>query len=352
MKKIELAIIGSGPAGYSAAIYASRALLNPHLFSGTEVGGQLMYTTEVENFPGFPEGIMGPQLMQNFADQAQKFGTKIVFETVTAVDFSLNPFKIWTEFPNTEIRKKFETSSPSEYATIADQIKKTDPSFVAKAVIISTGAKAMRLDLEGEQRLMGRGISTCAVCDAAFFKNKKVYVVGGGDSAMEDALALARFTDQVSIIHRRDSFRASKIMQQRIFDNKKIQVLWNSEVTGLKGEQKLEQIEIKIKGETQNLPADGLFLAIGHKPVTHIFQNEILLDNNGYAITAQSNSLQGLELARKRIDKKGLVELPTMTSVEGVFAAGDVVDLRYRQAITAAGMGAAATLDAEAWLNE
>lgn len=352
MKKIDLAIIGSGPAGYSAAIYASRALLKPHLFTGTEVGGQLMYTTEVENYPGFSEGIMGPQLMQNFADQAQKFGTKMVFESVSAVDFSQKPFKIWINFPSQEIREKFEDSSFGEYAKMSDQIRKTDPSFAAKAVIITTGARAIILNLKGEKRLMGRGISTCAVCDAAFFKGKKVFVVGGGDSAMEDALALARFTDQVTIIHRRDSFRASKIMQQRVFDNKKIQVLWDCEVTGVKGEQKLEQIEVKIKDQIQNLPADGLFLAIGHKPVTHIFQNEISLDNRGYIITSQSNSSHGLKLAGERTNKKGLVELPTMTSVEGVFAAGDVVDLRYKQAITAAGMGVAAALDAETWLNE
>ncbi len=351
MKTIDLAIIGSGPAGYTAAIYASRAMLQPYLYTGTEIGGQLMYTTDIENFPGFPQGINGSGLMQQLQQQASKFGTKVVFETISAVDFSSQPFKLWSGFPDQAMATEFTCASHQRYASLAKKIKQSPATIQAKAVIISTGATAIMLNIPEEKKLLGKGVSTCAVCDAAFFKQKKVYVVGGGDCAMEDSLALARFSDQVTIIHRRDSFRASKIMQQRVLNNKNIKVLWNSEVVAIRGEQKLETITIKTKDELQEVKADGLFLAIGHQPVTTIFKDQISLDEKGYIVTAMSHSTQGCQLAQARLDSQGLITLPSMTSVPGVFAAGDVVDLRYKQAITSAGLGAGAALDAEAWLN-
>lgn len=327
-KHIRLAIIGSGPAGYSAAIYSSRAQLNPIVFAGSEIGGQLMYTTEVENFPGHPEGIRGPKLMNDIKTQAEKFGAKVLFESVSKLDLSSKPFKIW----------------------VNDM--QSDPHYFADSLIISTGATAMMLNLDNERELLGRGVSTCAVCDAAFFREKKVFVVGGGDSAMEDALALANFSDQVTIIHRRDKFRASKIMQTRVLNHKKISVLWNSHVKKINGTEKLESLEIETAGVVSNHQADGLFMAIGHRPQNSLISDQLELTAEGYIVTSQSPSKEGTVLATKRVNNQGKIVYPTMTSAEGVFAAGDVVDLRYRQAITASGMGAAAALDAEAWLLE
>lgn len=327
-KHIRLAIIGSGPAGYSAAIYSSRAQLNPIVFAGKEIGGQLMYTTEVENFPGYPDGIVGPKLMNNIKTQAEKFGAEIVFKSVNKVDFSSNPFKIWID------------ENQPEY------------QYTADAVIISTGATSMMLNIDNEKKLLGRGVSICAVCDAAFFRDKTVFVVGGGDSAMEDALALANFSKQVTLIHRRDKFRASKIMQDRVLSHPKISVLWNSVVTRINGTEKLESIEIETDGKSLIHQADGLFLAIGHRPQSSLFKDQLNLTPDGYVVTSQSHSKEGVELASSRINSNGKISYPTMSSVEGVFASGDVVDLRYRQAITASGMGAAAALDAEAWLLE
>lgn len=349
MKKIELVIIGSGPAGYTAGIYAGRAQLKPHLYAGFEIGGQLMYTTEVENFPGYAQG-KGPQLMQNMQEQASRFGVEIIAETISAVDFSGSVFKLWTGLPKEITYQEFAQASLDQYLQLAKKIKQQPHDLEAKSVIISTGAVAMMLNLPNEQKLLGRGVSVCAVCDAAFFKDKTVFVVGGGDSAMEDALALARFTSKVTILHRRDEFRASKIMQQRVMSNKNIKVLFNSQVETIVGEDKLEQLEINVNGKKQKIAADGLFLAIGHRPMTKIFSDQLKLDDQNYIVTAQSPSQAGVQLAKHRLNKKGLIPFPTMTSVEGVFAAGDVVDLRYRQAITAAGMGCAAALDAETWL--
>ncbi len=324
----KLVIIGSGPAGYSAAIYASRAQLSPVLFAGPEVGGQLSYTSEIENYPGFPEGKPGPELMFAMREQAVKFGTIIRDENIATVDFNQKPFLLSTG------------------AT----------ELTADAVIIATGATAIMTGVPGESQLFGRGVSTCAVCDAAFYKNKTVYVVGGGDSAMEDALALAKFTDQVTIIHRRDAFRASKIMQERVLNSPHIKIKWNARIIEIKGTHKVEAVVVEstdAKGVRvlDQLPADGVFLAIGHAPVTQYLGQSVGLDQAGYLTTRMSMSQMGLQLAGAHLDDKKLVEYPTMTSVEGVFGAGDVVDFRYRQAISAAGMGCMAALDAEKWLD-
>jgi len=324
----KLAIIGSGPAGYTAALYTARAKIDPIVFSGKEAGGQLMYTTLMENFPGFPEGIMGPKLMANMKAQAEKFGTKVVFETVTKLDLTDRPFKIW----------------------INNSTQEAD--YFADAIIIATGATAVMLEVENEKRLLGRGVSTCAVCDAAFFVKKKVFVVGGGDSAMEDALALAKYSDQVTILHRKDQFRASKIMQERVLNNSNITVRWNSQVKAISGKDKLESIEIETDGEKKVLEADGLFLAIGRRPQTELFKEHLQLTKQGYLVTAQSPTAEGINLANTYLHKYHSISFPTMTSIEGVFAAGDVVDLRYRQAIVASGSGAAAALDVESWLLE
>ncbi len=323
-----LVIIGSGPAGYSAAIYASRAQLAPVLFAGPEVGGQLIYTSEIENYPGFPDGKPGPELMFAMREQAVKFGTLIRDEMITSVDFHQTPFKL------------------SAGANI----------LTADSVIIATGATAIMTGVAGESQLFGRGVSTCAVCDAAFYKNKTVYVVGGGDSAMEDALALAKFTDQVTIIHRRDTFRASKIMQERVLNHPHIKVRWNAVIREIKGGSKVDGVVVESLDQKgvrvlDQLPADGVFLAIGRSPVTKYLGDALALDKAGYLITRLSQSAAGLQLAGQHLDDKGLVEYPTMTSVEGVFGAGDVVDFRYRQAISAASMGCMAALDAEKYLE-
>lgn len=303
-------VIGGGPAGYTAAIYLGRAELKPLVFAGYQAGGQLMLTTEVENFPGFSKGIMGPELMQEMRDQAERFGAEILNEDVTEVDFTNGP-------PFT--------------------VKTYDKEFLTNAVVIATGASARWLGLESEQRLIGSGVSSCATCDGAFYKDKVVALVGGGDSAMEESLFLTRYAKKVIIIHRRDQFRASKIMQERVFKNDKIEIMWNHVVTEVLSEKDgfLEKVtgvvlENTQTGEKTTLPIDGLFIAIGHTPNTTVFKGQIELDDAGYIKVFEH----------------------TMTSVEGIFAAGDVVDVRYRQAITAAGDGCRAAIDASRWLEE
>lgn len=293
----KLIIIGSGPAGYTAGIYAGRAGLKPLLFAGEKSGGQLIYTTVVENWPGADEGILGPELMMEMRKQAQKFGAKIIDKKVTKVDFKQKPFKVWSK----------------------------EEEFEAEAVIVATGAESIKLNVPGEERLLGRGVAVCAVCDAPFYRDKKTVVVGGGDAAIEDALALSKFAKEVVLVVRREELRASKIMRARVENNPKIKILWKSQVREIMGENKVEAIKIN-NGET--MKTDGVFLAIGHKPASEIFKGQLDLDEKGY-----------IKVFR------------TMTNVDGVFAAGDVVDFRYRQAITAAGMGCQAAIDAEKWLE-
>jgi thioredoxin reductase (NADPH) len=308
-------IIGSGPAGLTAAIYSARANLEPLVLegepssTGDQPGGQLMLTTDVENFPGFPEGIMGPELMANFRQQAERFGADLRAEKVTRVELGSRPFRVWVGDP----------TAP-------------EPTYLAKSIIVSTGAKALMLGLENEQRLLGHGVSTCATCDGFFFRGQDIVVVGGGDSAVEEATFLTRFASSVTIVHRRDELRASKIMQDRAFANDKIRFVWNSEVVDIIGNGKVDSIVLRdrITGEESKLDASGVFVAIGHRPNTDLFTGQLAMKDNGYLIT-QSPS--------------------TRTSIEGVFACGDVQDDVYRQAITAAGSGCAAAIDAERWLE-
>ncbi len=303
-------IIGSGPAGLTAAIYTARASLAPLVIEGEpsstsdQPGGQLMLTTEVENFPGFPEGIMGPELMTNFRAQAARFGAEFITEKVTQVDFSERPFRVWVR----------------------------DEEYRAESVIVSTGARSLMLGLEAEQRLIGHGLSTCATCDGFFFRGHEIAVVGGGDSAIEEATFLTKFADKVTIIHRRDEFRASKIMQQRAFDNPKIEILWNHTVTEINGTDKVESIEVTdtVSGAISTLDVTGVFIAIGHRPNTDLFTGVLDMDETGYLETVPGSS---------------------RTNIEGVFACGDVQDHTYRQAITAAGSGCMAAIDAERWLE-
>ncbi len=306
----QVIIIGSGPAGLTAAIYTARANLAPLVIEGEpsstsdQPGGQLMLTTEVENFPGFPTGIMGPELMMNFRAQAERFGAEFLTEKVTRVDFSSRPFKVWVR----------------------------DTEHQAHSIIVSTGARSLMLGLEAESRLLGHGLSTCATCDGFFFRGQEIAVVGGGDSAVEEATFLTKFASKVTLIHRRDTLRASKIMQERALKNPKIEPMWNSAVEDLIGTDKLEGAVVRNlqTGTTTTLPVTGLFVAIGHRPNTDLFTGVLDTDENGYLVTKPDSSY---------------------TNIEGVFACGDVQDHTYRQAITAAGSGCMAAIDTERWLE-
>lgn len=303
MTKTNVVIIGSGPAGLTSAIYAARAGLNPLVLGGLEFGGQLMGTSTVENFPGFPDGILGPELMQNMINQAEKFGAKLEFKNADKVDFSGETKKI--------------TAGEEE--------------IEAEVVIVAAGSSPRKLGIESESRFWGKGVSSCATCDGAFYKDKVVAVIGGGDSAAEEATFLTRFASKVYLIHRRSELRASKFMQQKVMDNEKIEVLWNSEVRDILGEQTVQAIKV-FNNETQEestVELNGIFLAIGHIPNTKIFEGQLELDEKGYI----------------------KVDNDTKTSVDGVFVAGDVKDYRYQQAITASGMGCMAAMDAEKWLE-
>jgi thioredoxin reductase (NADPH) len=296
-------IIGSGPAGYTAALYAARANLAPLVLKGIEAGGQLMLTTEVENFPGFPEGVLGPELMELMEKQAVRFDAEMLHQNVSRVDLSQRPFRIWSG----------------------------DEEFRARTVIVATGASAKMLGVPGERQLLGHGVSTCATCDGFFFRGQELVVVGGGDSAMEEALFLTRFATKVTVIHRRDELRASKIMQQRAFDNDKIEFVWDSVVDEILGNGQVTGVRlknVKTRDDTE-LSAGGVFVAIGHIPNTEVFRGQVDMAN-GYIVVREPT---------------------TATSVPGVFAAGDVVDFTYRQAVTAAGMGCKAAMDAERFLE-
>ncbi|MDH4120666.1 MAG: thioredoxin-disulfide reductase [Deltaproteobacteria bacterium] len=299
-------ILGSGPAGYTAAVYAARANMKPLLIAGNEPGGQLTTTTEVENFPGFPEGVQGPELMELFRKQAERFGTAFLQGSVDKVDLSKRPFTLHLE---------------------------SGQAISTRALIVATGASAKWLGLESEQRLRNRGVSACATCDGFFFRGKPIAVVGGGDTAMEEAVYLTHFASQVTLIHRRDDFRASKIMADRVKTHPKIKILWDSAVSEVLGDDKAGVTGIQVKNlktnQVSNLAVDGLFVAIGHQPNTSIFNGQLQVDETGYIVTKPHS---------------------TYTSVEGVFAAGDVADKTYRQAISAAGTGCMAAIDAERWL--
>jgi len=311
----EVIIIGSGPAGLTAAIYTARADLAPLVIEGEpsstsdQPGGQLMLTTDVENYPGFPDGVMGPQLMADMRSQATRFGADLVTLKVSKVDLSASPFAIWTGDPAAAL-----------------------PTYTADSVIVSTGARSVMLGLEAEQRLIGHGLSTCATCDGFFFRDQEIAVVGGGDSALEEAGFLTKFASKVTIVHRRDALRASKIMQHRAFENPRIEFAWNTAVVDVVGETKVEALAVRdtVSGEERNLPVTGVFIAIGHSPSTDLFVGQLDMDDAGYLVTGSDRST---------------------TNIEGVFACGDVQDHIYRQAVTAAGSGCMAAIDAERWLE-
>jgi thioredoxin reductase (NADPH) len=300
----DVVIIGSGPAGLTAAIYTTRGAASTLILGGEIWGGQLMLTTQVDNFPGFPQGILGPKLMEEMKAQAQRFGAEFVAQNVTAIDVNKKPF----------------------------EIKSGDKTYLARSIIITTGAETVWLDVPGISKLIGRGVSSCAPCDAPFFKGKKVIVVGGGDSAMEEADVLTKYASEVVIVHRRDTFRASAAMQKKVLGNSKIKVLWNSEVVEVVGEEKLEKTKIKnnVTGEVSEVPIDGLFVAIGHRPGSMVFKGVIELDEKGFVV----------------------IHDDTSSSVPGVFVAGDVHDYKYKQAITAAGYGCQAAMDTLSFLAE
>ena len=306
----QVIIIGTGPAGYTAAIYTARAGLEPLIISGLQPGGQLTITTDVENYPGFPDGVQGPEMMEMFRKQAERFGTRMVSGMVTEVDLSQRPFKLTVDGEET---------------------------YTADTIIVSTGASARYLGLESEERLKGFGVSACATCDGFFYRGKEVIVVGGGDTAMEEATYLTRFASKVTLIHRREELRASKIMQKRLLDNPKVEVAWNSEVDEVLGDPRAGGVTgVRVKdvktGEKRDIPCHGLFLAIGHHPNTDVFAGQLELDETGYVVLKDGAS--------------------TRTSVPGVFAAGDVADTEYRQAVTAAGTGCRAAIDAERYLTD
>ena len=313
----DVIIVGSGPAGLTAAIYTARANLAPLVIEGEpsstsdQPGGQLMLTTEVENFPGFPEGIMGPELMMRFREQALRFGADVRTEKVTRLDLSGRPFGVWVGDPDAP-----------------------EPTYRSRALIISTGAQSLMLGLENEARLVGHGVSTCATCDGFFFRDQTIAVVGGGDSAVEEATFLTKFASKVVLLVRRDQLRASKIMQDRAFANPKIEIRWNTVVAEINGDAKLDHLVVEdvLTGERSRLDATGLFIAIGHKPATDLVKGQLELEDNGYLVTGRWGGA-------------------STTSVEGVFACGDVQDHTYRQAITAAGSGCQAAIDAERWLE-
>ncbi len=311
----ELVIIGSGPAGLTAAIYAARAALEPLVLEGEpssssdQPGGQLMLTTEVENYPGFPDGIMGPALMTDFRAQAERFGARLETVKASRVDLSERPFRIWV-----------------------GAVEADEPTYTARALIVATGAKSLMLDLANEQRLIGHGVSTCATCDGFFFREQDIAVIGGGDSALEEATFLTKFAKTVTIVHRRDELRASRIMQDRAFANPKIQFRWNTEVLDIFGTDKVESMVVvdNKTNEKAELAVTGVFVAIGHRPNTDLFIGQLAMKDNGYLVTEAPSS---------------------RTSVEGVFACGDVQDDVYRQAVTSAGSGCTAAIDAERWLE-
>jgi thioredoxin reductase (NADPH) len=301
----ELIIVGSGPAGLTAAVYAARADLRPLVIEGLGAGGQLMLTTDVENYPGFPDGILGPELMMKFREQAERFGAEFVTADAERVDLSAPPFGVW----------------------VGDTESRGD------AIVIATGASARMLGLSSEQELLGHGVSTCATCDGFFFRDQDIAVVGGGDSAMEEAIFLTKFATRVTVVHRRDELRASKIMQDRAFANPKIDFRWNTVVTDVEGDGRVEQLGLQdtVTGEKSDLKVGGLFVAIGHNPNTKLVEGQLELDASGYVVLPDAGS--------------------TRTSVEGVFAAGDVADYVFRQAVTAAGTGCMAAIEAERWLE-
>ena len=302
----KLIIIGSGPAGYTAAVYAARAELKPLMFSGIQPGGQLMVTNDVENYPGYPNGIMGPEMMEDFRKQAERFGTRIKYENIVKVDFEATPKRVWTD---------------------------GGEEYTADAVIISTGANAKWLGIEAEQKYANRGVSACAICDGFFFRGQEVAIVGGGDTAAEEALYLAKMATKVHMMVRRDELRASKIMQQRVFNTPNIQIYWNTEAEDISGEEKVERVHVvnNQTGEKSVIEAGAFFVAIGHKPSTDIFKGQLDMDEAGYI---------------------QVVPGTTRTKVPGVFVSGDAADNVYRQAVTAAGTGCMAALDAERWLAE
>jgi thioredoxin reductase (NADPH) len=301
----KILIIGSGPAGYTAAIYAARAQLEPVMIAGMAFGGQLMLTTDVENYPGFPDGVTGPEMMELFQKQAERFGTQIFFEDATEVDFSSRPFRVST----------------------------ADREFTADAVLVSTGASAKWIGIDSEQRLMNNGVSACATCDGALFRNKAMAVVGGGDTAMEEALFLTRFATKVTVIHRRDELRASKIMAERALNHDSIEFAWNSQVKEVLGDEYVTGVRLTDTndGEDRDIDVEALFIAIGHQPNTSLFTGILELDAEGYVVVTPGT---------------------TQTSIEGVFACGDVSDPTYRQAVTAAGTGCMAAIESERWLAE